>query len=184
MIHRRCNRWQKYKRLILYLWIHYYQSVLHDWNDEECIHILRKCKEAIPKENGKVIIIEAVIREDEEEEDKYSDLRLALDMVMLAHTSGKERTGEEWEFVIKAAGFSHFTVKHIEAVVAIIQAYPWLTQFISIYWKLLLCVIMLLISYFTLQLCPCQFRIQFVCTIMSKIFLIWNSIVIFPLWRL
>lgn len=71
------------------------------------------------------MIIEAVIREDKEEEyDKYSNLRMALDMVMLAHTSGKERTVGEWEYVINAAGFSRFTVKHIDAVVAIIEAYP------------------------------------------------------------
>ncbi|KAM3381536.1 hypothetical protein P3S68_007109 [Capsicum galapagoense] len=37
--------------------------VLHDWGDEDCIKILKKCKEAIPsKENGgKVIIIETVM---------------------------------------------------------------------------------------------------------------------------
>ncbi|KAH0636389.1 hypothetical protein KY290_036830 [Solanum tuberosum] len=33
--------------------------VLHDWNDEECIKILKKCKEEIPskEKGGKVIII-------------------------------------------------------------------------------------------------------------------------------
>lgn len=72
------------------------------------------------------MIVEAVIGDDggEEEEDKYSDVRLALDMVMLAHTSGKERTLKEWEFVVKAAGFSRITVKHIEAIPAVIEAYP------------------------------------------------------------
>ncbi|XP_047968067.1 acetylserotonin O-methyltransferase-like [Salvia hispanica] len=97
-------------------------SVLHDWNDEECIAILRKCKEAIKE---KVMIVEAVIGEEEEEDgDKYSDVRLALDMVMLAHTSGKERTLKEWEYVVKEAGFSRFTVKHIKAIPAVIEAYP------------------------------------------------------------
>ncbi|KAG6417531.1 hypothetical protein SASPL_119714 [Salvia splendens] len=97
-------------------------SVLHDWNDEECIEILRKCKEAIKE---KVMIVEAVIGEEEEEDgDKYSDVRLALDMVMLAHTSGKERTLKEWEYVVKEAGFSRFTVKHIKAIPAVIEAYP------------------------------------------------------------
>ena len=39
------------------------QWVLHDWSDEECIQILKKCREAISnsKENGRVIIVEAVI---------------------------------------------------------------------------------------------------------------------------
>ncbi|KAK4491470.1 hypothetical protein RD792_002220 [Penstemon davidsonii] len=99
-------------------------SVLHDWNDEECIHILRNCLEAIPKDTGKVIIAEAVIEEGEKE-NEYSDVRLALDMVMLAHTeTGKERTSKEWEYVVKAAGFSRFKVKLIEAIPAVIEAYP------------------------------------------------------------
>lgn len=97
--------------------------VLHDWSDEECIEILRKCREAVPKETGKVIIAEAVIGEGEA--DKYDDVRLALDMVMLAHTErGKERSIEEWEYVLNGAGFTRYTVKHIGYVISIIEAYP------------------------------------------------------------
>ncbi|XP_051132445.1 acetylserotonin O-methyltransferase-like [Andrographis paniculata] len=101
--------------------------VLHDWNDEECIQILSKCREAIPKGRGKVIVAEAVISDQHvsEEDSKYEDVRLALDMVMLAHTeTGKERTLQEWDYVIKQAGFTSYTVKHIESVVSIIEAYP------------------------------------------------------------
>ncbi|KAK6121513.1 hypothetical protein DH2020_044743 [Rehmannia glutinosa] len=97
--------------------------VLHDWSDDECIDILRKCREAIPKDTGKVIIAEAVIKEGED--DKYNDVRLALDMVMLAHTEkGKERTIQEWEYVVNSAGFSRYTVKHIHAIISVIEAYP------------------------------------------------------------
>ncbi|KAL0281849.1 UNVERIFIED_CONTAM: 3'-hydroxy-N-methyl-(S)-coclaurine 4'-O-methyltransferase 2 [Sesamum angustifolium] len=35
--------------------------ILHDWSDSLCIDILKKCKEAVPAETGKVIIVEAVI---------------------------------------------------------------------------------------------------------------------------
>ena len=74
-------------------------------------------------DKGKVIIAEAVIREGED--DEYSDAQLALDMVMLAHTEkGKERTIEEWEYVVKEAGFTRFTVKHMQAVKSVIEAYP------------------------------------------------------------
>lgn len=39
------------------------QSILHDWNDEECVNILKKCKEAISRKDkeGKVIIIDMVV---------------------------------------------------------------------------------------------------------------------------
>ncbi|KAL8553212.1 hypothetical protein ACS0TY_001746 [Phlomoides rotata] len=97
--------------------------VLHDWSDEECIHILKKCKEAIPVDGGKVIIAEAVIRDGEE--DKFKDYTLAMDMVILASTDkGKERTYEEWEYVVKQAGFTRFTVKYIQAIISVIEAYP------------------------------------------------------------
>lgn len=98
--------------------------VLHDWDDDECIQILDKCKEAITKEKaGKVLIVEAVI--EEETEDKLEDARLMLDMVMMAHTTnGKERTLKEWSYLRHKAGFNHFNIKCIQAVQSIIEAYP------------------------------------------------------------
>ncbi|KDP26293.1 hypothetical protein JCGZ_22278 [Jatropha curcas] len=97
--------------------------VLHDWNDDECIHILKKCKEAIPKENGKVIIVEVVV--DEAKDDKLEFVRLALDMVMMAHsTTGKERTSKDWEYVLKEAGFSRHTIKSIATLQSVIEAFP------------------------------------------------------------
>ncbi|CAA2987560.1 trans-resveratrol di-O-methyltransferase-like [Olea europaea subsp. europaea] len=43
--------------------------ILHDWSDEECVQILKKCKEAIPrKENGgKVIIIDMIVGNNKED---------------------------------------------------------------------------------------------------------------------
>ncbi|XP_051151837.1 acetylserotonin O-methyltransferase-like [Andrographis paniculata] len=100
--------------------------VLHDWNDEECAEILSKCVEAIPKGRGKVIMAEAVINEEEVGDDKYEEVRLAMDMIMLAHTeTGKERTLKEWDHVIKQAGFATYTVKNIQSsIVSVIEAYP------------------------------------------------------------
>lgn len=97
--------------------------VLHDWNDEECIQILKNCKEAIQSDKGKVIIVEAVV--GEERGDKLEFVRLMLDMVMMSHTdAGKERTSKEWEYVLKEAGFSSYTIKPIRAVQSVIVASP------------------------------------------------------------
>ncbi|KAK7314292.1 hypothetical protein VNO77_39508 [Canavalia gladiata] len=93
--------------------------ILHDWGDEECIQILKKCREGIPKENGKVIILDHVM-----EDGGFKDVGLIMDMVMMAHTnSGKERTLKEWEYVIKTAGFSSYNVKSIHAVQSVIVAF-------------------------------------------------------------
>ncbi|GAB4853112.1 hypothetical protein Ancab_017296 [Ancistrocladus abbreviatus] len=97
--------------------------VLHDWGDSECIQILQKCKEAIPRDKGKIIIIEAVIGQNRD--DKLEEARLMLDMVIMAHTNkGKERTLQEWKYVINKAGFSRFNVIPIHAVQSVIEVYP------------------------------------------------------------
>ncbi|KAJ4967272.1 hypothetical protein NE237_019121 [Protea cynaroides] len=98
-------------------------SVLHDWEDEDCIQILRICREAIAGDNGKVIIVDAMIKE--EKEYKYKDVGLMLDMIMMAHTNnGKERTQEEWSHILDKAGFSRYTFTPIPAVPFVIEAYP------------------------------------------------------------
>ncbi|KAM4089485.1 hypothetical protein ACB094_07G155700 [Castanea mollissima] len=97
--------------------------ILHDWGDNECIQILKKCREAVLENKGKVIIVDVVI--EEAEIDKLTDVRLALDMAMMAHTNkGKERTLKEWGFVLGEAGFSRYTVKTIHAVQSVIEAFP------------------------------------------------------------
>lgn len=113
------------------------QWVLHDWSDDECIQILKRCREAIPKDKGKVIIVEAVIDNGQKKEDNgdnnnnynkhdnLKDVGLFLDMVMLAHTTtGKERTLEEWTYVLTEAGFGRPTVRSIAAVQSVIEAFP------------------------------------------------------------
>ncbi|XP_022020793.1 acetylserotonin O-methyltransferase [Helianthus annuus] len=100
----------------------YLMKVLHDWGDEECIHILRKCREAIPHDTGKVIIVEAVVVQ---EDHQFKDVALMMDMVMMAHTpKGKERTLKEWSYVFHEAGFSRYTTKRIRAYQSVIEVYP------------------------------------------------------------
>ena len=74
-----------------------------------------------------MIIVDAVLDNggDDEKEDKLSDVRLMLDMVMMAHTNtGKERTLKEWEYVLGEAGFRRHTVRRIHAVPSVIEALP------------------------------------------------------------
>ncbi|EEF32583.1 o-methyltransferase, putative [Ricinus communis] len=106
-----------------FLYLYQLQRVLCDWNDDECIQILKKCKEAVPEDNRKVIIVEAVI--DEVKDDKLEYDRLMLDMVMMAHTNtGKERTSKEWEYVLQKTRFRSHTIKPIGVVQSIIEAFP------------------------------------------------------------
>ncbi|XVF67992.1 hypothetical protein PTKIN_Ptkin10aG0166600 [Pterospermum kingtungense] len=98
-------------------------NVLHDWDDEECIRILKKCREAIPQDKGKVIIVDPVLEENKD--DKLDFVKLKLGMIMMAHTNkGKERTFKEWTYVLEEAGFTRISLKPIHAVQSVIEAYP------------------------------------------------------------
>ncbi|KAG5624732.1 hypothetical protein H5410_009950 [Solanum commersonii] len=100
-------------------------SVLHDWCDEECIQILKKCMEAIPKDTGKVIIVEAVLDEKIDKKKGIKDVGLMLDMIMMAHTTnGKERTAKEWDHILSEAGFSRHSILQTSAIEPVILAYP------------------------------------------------------------
>ncbi|PIN10737.1 Hydroxyindole-O-methyltransferase [Handroanthus impetiginosus] len=85
--------------------------ILHDWSDDLCIDILKKCKEAIPADKRKVIIVDGVI--DEEGGDEYMGAHLAMDMtIMTAVVKGKERTDKEWAQLLTIAGFSRHYQTH------------------------------------------------------------------------
>ncbi|KAL1179820.1 hypothetical protein V6Z11_A03G186100 [Gossypium hirsutum] len=96
--------------------------ILHDWDDEDCIKILKNCKKAIPKENGKVIIIEIILKEDGS--GVFDEIGFILDLAMIAHTNGKERTEVEWKKILEGGGFFHYKIINIPSLLSIIEAYP------------------------------------------------------------
>ncbi|KAI3966872.1 hypothetical protein MKW92_017328 [Papaver armeniacum] len=100
------------------------KSLLHDWTDEDCTKILKNCYKAITnKKNGKVIIVEFVLRP--EGNGLFDKTGLILDMVMLAHTSGgKERTEIEWKMLLTNAGFPRYNIIQTPACPCIIEAFP------------------------------------------------------------
>lgn len=85
------------------------QWLLHDWGDEDCLKILRRCKEAISSKNkgGKVIIIEMII--DTQKQDKESiEAQLCFDMRIMSQLGfAKERTLKEWRKLFLEAVFTH-----------------------------------------------------------------------------
>ncbi|XP_075477634.1 trans-resveratrol di-O-methyltransferase-like [Primulina tabacum] len=99
--------------------------ILHNWNDEACIKILKKCREAIPeKENGgKVIVIDIVLGYNEEDVTMKED-QLFQDMTMMLYLNGKERSEKEWEIVFIDVGFSSYKITPALDVRSIIEVYP------------------------------------------------------------
>ncbi|KAL5998812.1 hypothetical protein ACLOJK_009760 [Asimina triloba] len=91
--------------------------VLHDWSDEECMMILKRCKEAIPsrEEGGKVIIIEMVVNDinGARGDEKETEMQLAVDVWTMMDTTGKERDEKEWRNIIFHAGFADYKITPI-----------------------------------------------------------------------
>ncbi|XP_038905391.1 trans-resveratrol di-O-methyltransferase-like [Benincasa hispida] len=101
------------------------KSILHSWNDEESIQILKNCKDAIPSraEGGRVIIIEMVL--DQKERDMESiETQLCFDVLMMTTFSGRERNEREWKTLFLAAGFSDYNIIPILGLRSLIEVYP------------------------------------------------------------
>ncbi|KAI5670787.1 hypothetical protein M9H77_11151 [Catharanthus roseus] len=83
--------------------------ILHNWSDEECVEILKKCKEAIPskEKGGKVIIVDMVLGEEDTE---ATETQIFSDILMMVVTKGKERNEKEWALLFLQAGFSDYYI--------------------------------------------------------------------------
>ncbi|WVY89644.1 hypothetical protein V8G54_035158 [Vigna mungo] len=100
------------------------QCILHDWNDEECVRILKKCKEAISKKGkeGKVIIIDMVM-DNEVKDEEYVETQLFFDMLMMVLVKGKERNEKEWVRLFSSVGFNNYTITPVLGSRSLIQIF-------------------------------------------------------------
>ncbi|MFG2005993.1 methyltransferase [Spirillospora sp. NPDC048911] len=86
------------------------KSVIHDWDDEQSVAILRNCRAAAGTDAGagagtgaKVLLLETVVPEVITPE--HTGIVMG-DMNMLVCTGGRERTEEEFRRLLEAAGFA------------------------------------------------------------------------------
>jgi hypothetical protein len=75
------------------------KHILHDWSDEECLRILKNIY-TVAEPGTKLLVVDAVIGAGNEHE-----FAKILDIQMLVHLSGKERTQAEWKELLHTAGF-------------------------------------------------------------------------------
>ncbi|XP_073099780.1 pluviatolide O-methyltransferase-like [Elaeis guineensis] len=98
--------------------------IMHMLTEEQCVKILRRCKDAIPKreEGGKVIIVDMVLN-SEKEDYMVMEAQLVSDLVMLQATDGKEREEHEWKKIFMEAGFVDYRVTPLGAR-SLIEVFP------------------------------------------------------------
>jgi hypothetical protein len=75
------------------------RHIIHDWNDQQCLTILRCCRQVIPA-TGKLLLVETVIPAGNDP--CFAKL---LDLTMLAIPGGMERTEAEYRTLLSGAGF-------------------------------------------------------------------------------
>jgi hypothetical protein len=94
------------------------KSIVHDWDDDEAIAILKVCRRAM-RADAKLLLIERIIgRPNESSMNKFSDLNM---LVMLG---GRERTGQQYADLCQAAGFRFRRVVQAGMFFGIIEADP------------------------------------------------------------
>ncbi|RZB75478.1 putative O-methyltransferase 3, partial [Glycine soja] len=82
------------------------KTIMHNWNDEECLKILKICKEAIAsKDKENVIIIDVVIG-NEKGDSELDHTKLFYDMEMMVLAIGKERNEKDKAKLFFSAGFN------------------------------------------------------------------------------
>jgi hypothetical protein len=89
--------------------------IIHDWNDEQSVAILKSCHLALP-EHGKLILVEAVVPATSEPHfSKFIDLN------MLVMTGGRERTESEFRKLYEDSGFKLTRVVPTESPFSVIE---------------------------------------------------------------
>jgi SAM-dependent methyltransferase len=93
-------------------------DVIHDWNDDRSIRILKNCRRAMAK-TGRLLLVEMVVPEPGA--NCFSKL---LDLNMLVMTGGRERTKAEFTALLDAAGYKLTRIVPTLAPQCVIEAVP------------------------------------------------------------
>lgn len=74
------------------------KRVIHDWPDDVCAEILRRCRDAVAKD-GRIVVIDAVVQPA-----NTPDPNKTVDILMLALGGGLERSRDEFAELFSRAG--------------------------------------------------------------------------------
>lgn len=95
------------------------KHILHDWNDEDCVRILSRVREAMAPQ-GRVVVAELPLPEQGNAE----PFSVMLDLNMLLMLGGRERTPAEYGALFERAGLKLERVVPTSAPIAVIEARP------------------------------------------------------------
>jgi hypothetical protein len=94
------------------------KMILHDWDDERAIHILRTVRRAM-RDDATLLVMESVLAPGNEPHPGK-----LMDLDMLVMTGGRERTEDEFRAVFERAGFRLARVVPTHSPIAVVEAEP------------------------------------------------------------
>lgn len=92
------------------------RHIIHDWDDDKSLTILRNCHAAMP-DDGRMLLVESVIPAGN---DRFAGK--FLDLVMLLIPGGKERTKPEYQTLLNTAGFELVRIVPTKTELSVIEA--------------------------------------------------------------
>lgn len=96
------------------------KSVLHNWDDERCKTILRRCREAM-RPDARVLVVERVVPQSLGTGPADRDVARS-DLTMLAALTGRERTRVEFDRLFASAGLRLIRATATAGTTAVIEA--------------------------------------------------------------
>lgn len=91
------------------------KRVLHDWDDADCVTILKQCAQAM-NPGARLLILEAITKGP-----NLPDFVKEVDIAMMVLFGGKERTQQEWESLLTTAGLKIMRVLPTKTMLSIIE---------------------------------------------------------------
>lgn len=98
--------------------VYVYKRILHDWDDERCVAVLRRCRDVVGS-GSRLLVIDAVIPPGNDPHPAK-----IVDMVMMSILPGRERTEREFAELFAAAGFRLTRVIPTHSMLAIVEGTP------------------------------------------------------------
>ncbi len=94
------------------------RHIIHDWDDEKSVAILRNCRAAMGKQ-GKLLVVEGIVPPGNE-----PSVSKFFDLAMMVLPGGMERTESEYRRLFEASGFSLTRIVPTTTWVSVIEGEP------------------------------------------------------------
>lgn len=98
------------------------QQIIHDWDDQHCIDILRAIHRSAKGNKITLLIIGFIILQSTNENLPTNWCAYAFDLHMMAAVSAKERTEAQHKFLLEKSGFIFKALHRTTASISIIEA--------------------------------------------------------------